>query len=122
MSTTIHQIKSVDPDKLVGLKANLYYVNELNRFQLGSVLFEVIEDKSDGYRSYYQELQVIDTNKTKNERDFLAEVQIEKVHEQSFEGYDIIDNDGHVWVRFGTDNNDDYYPCFVFCVTPKSPK
>lgn len=119
MSTTVHQIKSIDPDKLLGLKANLYYVNELNRFQLGSVLFEVIEDESDGYRSYFQELQVIDTERRKNPGDFLAEVTIEKVHEQDMDGYHIVDKDGHVWVEFGTNNNDDYYPCFYFTTNPK---
>lgn len=120
MSTTVHQIKSIDPDKLLGLKANLYYVNELNRFQLGSVLFEVIEDESDGYRSYYAQLQVIDTERKKNPGDFLAEVEIVKVNrEQQFDGYQIQDADGHVWIEFGTDNYDDYYPCFVFNTNPK---
>tara|TARA_Y100000310_G_C20125841_1_gene553567 strand:- start:51 stop:242 length:192 start_codon:yes stop_codon:yes gene_type:complete len=26
---------------------------------------------------------------------------------------------GHVWLRFGTDNTDDYYPYFVFRHVPK---
>jgi hypothetical protein len=27
--------------------------------------------------------------------------------------------DGHVWLRFGTDNTDDYYPYFVFEYKPR---
>lgn len=116
---SVNQIRSVDPDKLVGLKANLYYNNEVNRFQLGSVLFEVIEDESDGYRSFFQELQVINVNAEKKERDFLAEVTLVKVDDGNMNGYEIVGTDGHRWLEFGTDNYDDYYPCFYFRFYPK---
>jgi hypothetical protein len=114
--------KSVDVDKLVGLKANLYYCNLVNSFQLGSVIFEVIEDENDGYRSSFQELQVVRDDAEKRDRDFLAEVQILNVEHGEFKGYQVTGTDGHVWVEFGTDYADDYYPCFVFNTTPKPPK
>jgi hypothetical protein len=116
-----NQITSVDPDKLIGLKANLYYTNELNRFQLGSVLFEAIEDESDGYRSYYSQLQIVNLNAEKKEGNLLGEVSLVKVTDGSDDGWAIVDSDGHTWVEFGTNNYDDYYPCFYFRVNPKEP-
>ena len=37
-------------------------------------------------------------------------------------GYRLIDiNDKHVWLEFGTDCYDDYYPMFIFKHFPKPP-
>lgn len=30
------------------------------------------------------------------------------------------DRDGHVWLEWGTDNSDDWYPSFVFYYSPKA--
>lgn len=116
----IPPLKVVDFDKLVGLKASLYYENHSNQFQLGSVLFEVIEDENDGYRSSMQEVQVVDTNHPRKDGDYLGPVVIEKFYTGDYDGYIIRDeNDGHQWLLFGTSNHDDYYPCFSFNFTPK---
>jgi hypothetical protein len=49
----------------------------------------------------------------------LAMVTITAVSTDTFDGYDLTDDDGHLWLRIGTDNMDDYYPCFTFDYYPK---
>jgi len=110
-------MKSVNFDNLVGEAASLYYCNNLNQFQLGSVIFEVIEDEEDGYRSSMSEVNIVNRLAQENTRDFLADVIIAKVDEI----YQIIDiTDGHIWYEFGTNTNDDYYPWFIFKYNLKS--
>jgi len=114
------KIQTIDFDKLVGLEASLYYNKDhsTNRFQLGSVIFEVIEDEDDGYRSSMQEVQIIDQNADRNPGDFLGIIQIRKNQFDSGntqETWSLVDPmDNHCWLSFGTDNTDDYYPCFIF--------
>lgn len=108
-------MNTVNFDKLVGSKADLYYCNEVNRFQLGSVLFEAVEDEGDGYRSNMEEVIVVDTNKPK--QGLLAEVTIKSSN--TIEGYSLIDDEGYTWLTFGTECYDEYYPCFIFNTFPK---
>lgn len=84
-------------------------------FKIGRHIFEVVEDPDDGYRSY---MECVESRKDEKlvflGRSF-AQVRVENYSEQEFEGYRLVDVDtGHVWLRFGTDHVDDYYPCFVF--------
>jgi len=48
----------------------------------------------------------------------LARVRVEDCtsgHYGTFDGYNLVDvTDGFVWLTFGTDNCDDYYPMFCF--------
>ena len=113
------QHQTIDFDKLVGSKATLYKRNEQNCFQLGSVLFEIMEDESDGYRSAMQEARVLARDANGGER--VGEVVIKNQKDaQDFTGWELVDtNDGHIWLKFGTNNLDDYYPCFVFQWEPK---
>lgn len=123
MSETNQSLGSINFDQLSGLKASLYYNNHLNQFQLGSVVFEVLEDECDGYRSCLGEVKVLNANAERRPGDFLGGVIVEKVYENDFDGYHIVDDtDGHIWLTFGTDNVDDYYPSFRFYFTPKVPK
>ena len=109
------KLGSVNFDQLAGLEAALYYNNKMNQFQLGSVVFEVIEDESDGYRSSMEEVKIIQTEAERRPGDFLANVIIEKVFENDFDGYHLIGKeDSHIWLTFGTDNCDDYYSSFRF--------
>jgi len=109
----------VNFDKLIGQKGSLYYNNTLNSFQLGSVLFEVVEDENDGYRSMMQEVKVVTTRAPKTE--LLAEVMITSCT-SDISGFVLVDTlDNHVWLEFGTNHQDDYYPYFVFSWTPKLP-
>ena len=54
-------ITEIDFTTLVGEKASLYYTSILYSFQLGTVLFEVVEDENDGYRSMMQCVKVVST-------------------------------------------------------------
>lgn len=115
------EVKLIDFDKLCGLEASLYYNNEYNTFQLGDIKFEVIEDENDGYRSSMKEVRVVDENSPRIPGNFLAVVNITKISEGSFDGYGLEDkNENHMWLRFGTDDYDDYYPIFVFDFFPKA--
>jgi len=109
-------------------------------FKIDNIVFKVVEDADDGYRSYlgtidYTDLhnsiffktpiasvkiEIYDTaNNEKPERDDDDQWMIGGVNQ----GYRLIDvNDGHVWLEFGTQNYDDYYPMFIFRHTPKEVK
>ena len=101
-----------------------------HEFKVDGIIFKVLEDPNDGYRSC---LGVIEYGEQSDSIFFqrsLAKVRIEtyegRTHEgswsQSDQGYQLVDiEDGHVWLEFGTDNTDDYYPYFVFRHTPKEP-
>jgi hypothetical protein len=116
----IQSIRTIDFDKLEGLNASLYYYNEMNKFQLGSVVFEVLEDEQDGYRSTMGLVKVVDTNAQRVPGNYMGGVKIVKHSLSDFDGYNIVDeNDGHVWLTFGTTDIDDYYPCFTFNFYPK---
>ena len=97
-----------------------------NTFKVDDVVFKVLEDPMDGYRSY---LGAIEYTSKHNSTFFarpIARVRIETYegrnaeYSQGDQGYRLIDlADGHVWLEFGTDNTDDYYPYFVFRHFPK---
>jgi hypothetical protein len=106
-----------------------------HEFKVDDIIFRVLEDPDDGYRSH---LGVIEYGEQSNAIFFRSPVA--KVRIESFEraptaekegleidyestagsGYRFIDvEDGHVWLEFGTNNTDDYYPYFVFKHSPK---
>ena len=101
-----------------------------HEFKVDGIIFKVLEDPNDGYRSC---LGVIEYGKQSDSiffRQPLAKVRIETYEgrcpaegwSRSDQGYQLVDiEDGHVWLEFGTDNTDDYYPYFVFRHTPKEP-
>jgi len=103
-----------------------FYGAESQAFKVGDQVIEVLEDPDDGYRSHLGGYLV------KDERDYnFYTVPFAKVRLEIYEGtnsdqahgyrlYDVDDN--HVWLEFGTDYNDDYYPSFVFSYTPKESK
>ena len=112
---------------LKGMKLDYYGADGgTHEFKLDDIVFKVLEDPDDGYRS---QLGVIEYSSQSDGIFFqtpLAKVKIEeyegenKDHSQSNEGYRLIDvEDGHIWLEFGTDNTDDYYPFFVFRHFPK---
>ncbi len=105
-----------------------------HEFKLDDIIFKVLEDPDDGYRSH---LGVIEYGTQSNSIFFrtpLGKVRIETYSgenppdreegddwsNEACQGYCLIDvADGHMWLRFGTDNTDDYYPYFVFRHHPK---
>lgn len=93
-----------------------------NEFKLGDTIWEAVEDPDDGYRSY------LDCIKKRESdgiffRHPLATVKVieKKAYEnQDFEGWAFVDIfDNHEWLVVGTEDYNDYYPCFVFYYQPK---
>jgi hypothetical protein len=111
-----------DFDDLVGNEFDFYGVYN-NCFKLDDKVYEAIEDDSDGWRSSLDCVQVHVADDTEKLIFFgmpVARVVIEKVDENDFEGYKLIDlHDEHCWLRFGTGDYDDWYPFFVFEYSPK---
>ena len=102
-----------------------FYGATNNKFKVGidedTIIFEVLEDEDDGYRSCLDTVVVSD--QTNADKDFLgkhfAKVCIETIEYNYFKGYAIKDAaSDHNWLEFGTDHADDYYPYFVFRYNP----
>lgn len=92
-----------------------------NRYKLDDIVWEAMENKSDGYRSY---LGSIDVSAEKSSDIFFAaslgKVYVSKCADP--EGWQIVDEEtGHVLLRIGTDYGDNHYPCFRFVCAPKDP-
>jgi hypothetical protein len=80
------------------------------------IAFEVVEDENDGYRSSLEEVKPVPLDGLVF---FGAPVATLTVQEEpSLDGYKLVDVYGHAWLRFGTDDFEDYYPCFTFDYDP----
>jgi len=99
-------------------------------FKLDDIIFRVLEDPDDGYRSHLGVIEYGSQSESIFFRTSLGRVRIETYNGEtkdadSFsleqcQGYRLVDiSDGHVWLEFGTDNMDDYYPYCVFRHMPK---
>tara|TARA_A200000159_G_C7117381_1_gene253295 strand:+ start:66 stop:521 length:456 start_codon:yes stop_codon:yes gene_type:complete len=116
---------------MAGLDLEYFGADESsNEFKIDGIIFKVLEDPNDGYRSM---LGVIEYGKQSDSiffRQPVGKVRIESYEGESrdsynsgCQGYRLVDiEDGHVWLEFGTDNTDDYYPYFIFRHMPKEPK
>ena len=100
-----------------------------NEFKVDGIIFKVLEDPNDGYRSCLGVIEYGEQSDSIFFRKSLAKVRIETYegrnvdYSQGDQGYQLVDiEDGHVWLEFGTDNTDDYYPYFIFRHTPKEPE
>jgi len=78
------------------------------------IAFEAVEDESDGYRSMLEEVKQTSLDGNIFFDQSVARVTVTEAEERGFNGYELTDEDGHVWLRVGTDNCDDYYPVFTF--------
>lgn len=101
-----------------------FYGVDGNLFKLDKNVFEVVEN---GYRSSMDEVKgpievALMEKKPIFFRNSVDTVSIRPVDDGSFDGFELVSTDDskHVWLRFGTDHCDDYYPCFVFTYTPKA--
>jgi len=100
-----------------------------HEFKLDDIIFKVLEDPDDGYRSHLGVIEYGTQSDSIFFRTSLGKVRIETytgehkgdgLSSEACQGYRLVDvADGHVWLRFGTDNTDDYYPYFVFRHMPK---
>lgn len=109
-------MKTIDFQKLVGQKAKLYLSLDINTFQLGKVKFEVKEDENDGYRSAMDQVVIVDENINLKKSILIADVEI---FTSEF-GFCLADEKGYVWLDFGTDYSDSYYPHFIFNWNPQA--
>lgn len=90
-----------------------------NEFKLNDQVWEAIEDPDDGYRSYLGSVERKDSNGIFFPNP-VAQVRLTHEDDGNRDVYRLADvNDGYVWLEFGTDNTDDYYPYFVFEYHPK---
>jgi len=114
---------------LIGAELEYYGADEGdNTFKVDGIVFKALEDPDDGYRSYLSTIDYTDEHNSIFFRSPLALVRIEtydvtaedKYLNQANQGYRLVDVvDGHVWLKFGTHNYDDYYPMFIFSHYPK---
>ena len=114
-------------ETLLGIDLD-FYGAESQSFKVDGVVFEVLEDPDDGYRSHMAGVLA------RSDRDYnfydkpIARVRLEKIFEEEDEmgavekmhGYKLVDLDhDHIWLTFGTEWYDDYYPMFRFEYKPK---
>jgi len=106
-------------NEIVG-KSYPFYGIDNQCFKLGQSVWEVVEDPSDGYRSYLETVSSHDASGLIFSGFAFANVRVVG----SFgDGYELIDTyDKHIWLEFGTNYDDDYYPRFYFRYTPKVRK
>lgn len=113
-------METSDFDDVVGQEFDFFGVDNLH-YKLGDTVWLAVEDESDGYRSYLGSINKADHSDLIFPDQPFARVTVEKYDTGSDEGFRIVDLvDGHVWLRVGTDNTDDYYPSFVFEYTAKA--
>jgi len=109
---------TIDVDALCSTSKKFkYYGANCNQLKLGKVIYEVVEDEEDGYRSSMKELAIVDVPTGIFYNRSLATVFV-RGNNQIYELVDV--KDGYVWLTFGTDNVDEYYPCFVFDPHPRA--
>ena len=104
-----------------------FYGTHSNKFKLGDVVFEAIEDPGDGYRSYLESVVLSEPTGIFSKQP-LAQVYIfpstyEEDNYDEGNSFDLIDaNTGHIWLSCYTKYTDDYYPMFCFNYTPDENK
>lgn len=88
-----------------------------NYFKLGSVVFEAVEDGSDGYRSYLETIALASPPDTSI---FFKQPIAYVAIRDGDNGYELYSPDtDHIWLTVGTEYDDSgYYPCFIFRYTP----
>lgn len=103
---------------LIGKEFDFFGVDGF-RFKLDDIILEAIEDGGDGYRSYLGSIAVRPETTNIFFDKPIARIRVEDY--AAIIGYRLIDiMDGHEWLLIGTDNYDDYYPCFMFLYQPKA--
>ena len=108
---TFERVKRMDSIEFYGIDGY--------RFKLGDHVFEAVEDPDDGYRSMMRRIKLC-RNSGIFFPDPLDIVSIVEVCNSNFDGYELRSiKDGHIWLQFGTETEDFWYPCFRFYYTPR---
>jgi hypothetical protein len=94
---------------------------QVMRFRLGGMVYTVVEDPSDGYRSSMREITAGDWTMT----NIFAPLRVVGRHRTvcgyggSSDVLELIDiGTGKTVIEVGTDDDDDYYPSFVATFNP----
>ena len=115
---------------LNGLELDYYGADSAdNTFKVDGVVFKILEDPDDGYRSMLGAVDYTDKHSSIFFPNPVAKVRLTTYDvldkdtgfmESKNQGYRLVDiGDGHIWLEFGTHNYDDYYPVFIFRHNPK---
>jgi hypothetical protein len=93
------------------------------KFTLDGVTYKAVEDPSDGYRSYMEELEVSETPCKIKLPNIEVLCELSEVGEYEGESdvlcvYDVLS--GKKIMAVGTENYDDYYPCCVLEYHPEN--
>tara|TARA_Y100001973_G_C5198178_1_gene335762 strand:- start:1652 stop:2161 length:510 start_codon:yes stop_codon:yes gene_type:complete len=108
-----------------------FYGMDHNAIKLNDMIFEILEDPDDGYRSYLGAARIpLQDHNYIFFPNPIAKIRLitsdkiswRKEINNDFNGYVILDlRDNHIWALIGTGNIDDYYPYFECRYFPKSP-
>ena len=102
-------MKTIEFEQLIGNEAIFCGIDH-NKFRIGDLTLEAIEDEDDGYRSSLQELRIVDN---------INILFKEKVTIISTDIGIALKGVHGIILEIGTDNEDNYYPYFVFNYTPE---
>jgi len=92
---------------------------QADRWQSKKIAFEALEDENDGYRSMLEELREVPVENYIFFQTPIALVRVEEIKgpmtkHDGFYGWQLVDvKTQHVWLRFGTEE-EDCYPQFIF--------
>jgi len=121
-----HLLSGVDESKMsVNTYGDIFEDCQCINFVLDGVTYTAIEDPDDGYRSQMDKIVVGDTKVT----NVFAPVEVLVSYRDKTEGSypgecEILDftdtKNGKRVMEIGTDNCDDYYPCFVASWMPEN--
>jgi len=111
-------------DSLVGAEVDYFGADTGdNTFKVDGIVFKVLEDPDDGYRSHFGTIDYTTEHSSIFFHTSVARVMIIATDEEDYAGWKLIDRkDGHVWLEFGTNHSDSYYPYFYFRHMAKEPK
>jgi len=117
--------RKVSLDEFVNENYYAFYGVDNCTFKIGQIVFEAVEDEDDGYRSMLDGVESVPPENATNlifQHHPIAYVKIAEADDGArHPGYYMEDRTGHVWLRIGTNDADDYYPYFVFEYKPKAP-
>lgn len=98
-----------------------FYGVDCNQFKLGNIVFEAIEDRDDGYRSYLDSIPIINSSSIFSGLPIInVYFRESKIDYYYLAGIELYDESGHIWLSVGTNHEDSYYPEFVFSYTPRT--
>ncbi len=113
-----HALDAVDFGEM---RTDEYGDSQVCRFRLDGIVYAAIEDPDDGYRSSMKELLVDDSATMKNTFPGITVVG-RHLTENNYGTCDILQlidiKTGELVLEVGTDDSEDYYPCFVANFTP----